>query len=516
MRELIIDNFAGGGGASTGIELAVGRSVDIAINHDPDAIAMHKVNHPTSKHYCESVWEVNPIEATEGKPVALAWFSPDCKHFSKAKGGKPVEKKIRGLAWIVLKWAGKVRPRVIILENVEEFQTWGPIKKGRPIKAKRGETFNRWKEQLESLGYKVEHRELKACDYGAPTSRKRFFLIARCDGKPIVWPEPTHGPKDSLEVICGLKKAYKTAAEIIDWSIHCPSIFERKKPLAENTLKRIAKGLEKFVFNDAEPFIIPIGYGERKGQQPRVNSIEEPVRTIVSTGKHYLCTPIITQYHTETTKNGVRGQKVDEPIMTLDSSPRYGLVSAFISKSYAGESRSVASSLNDRVHTITARPCFSLVEVALEKSKDNSREVQEFLDKYYGKATFGDRKNKDDAFLIKYYGQGVGQDIEAPLDTVVSKDRFGLVTIKGEEYKILDIGLRMLTPRELFNAQGFPEEYIIDQDHTGKTYAKTKQVARCGNAVPPPFAKALVEANLPELCKGSIIDVHARMVNWPQ
>lgn len=475
MKELIIDNFAGGGGASTGIELATGRSVDIAINHDPAAIAMHKANHPTSKHYCESVWEVDPIEATKGQPVWLAWFSPDCKHFSKAKGGKPVEKKIRGLAWIVLKWAGKVKPRVIILENVEEFQTWGPIKKGRPIKSKKGETFRKWKEQLESLGYVVEHRELKACDYGAPTSRKRFFLIARCDGKPIVWPEPTHGPKDTLEVQAGLLKPYKTAAEIIDWSIPCPSIFERSKPLAENTLKRIAKGLEKFVFNNSDPFLINLDNNTKVASN-------------------------LIQYHTETSKSSVRGQKLDEPIMTLDSSPRYGLVSAFISKSYAGESRSVASSLDDCVHTITARPCFSLVEVAIGKGVDHSKEVQEFLDKYYGKAVFGDRKAKDDSFLIKYYGQGVGQDIETPLDTVVSKDRFGLVTIKGEDYKILDIGLRMLTPRELFNAQGFPEDYIIDHDYTGKIYAKTKQVARCGNAVPPPFAKALVEANLPEMC----------------
>lgn len=469
MSELIIDNFAGGGGASTGIELAIGRSVDIAINHDPDAIAMHKVNHPTSKHYCESVWEVNPIEATGGKPVALAWFSPDCKHFSKAKGGKPVEKKIRGLAWIVLKWAGKVRPRVIILENVEEFQTWGPIKKGRPIKSKKGETFNKWKEQLESLGYVVEHRELKACDYGAPTSRKRFFLVARCDGKPIVWPEPTNAPKDTLEVQAGLLKPYRTAAEIIDWSIPCPSIFERSKPLAENTLKRIAKGLEKFVFNNSEPFILSIG--QTGFSNDRTRSIHDPINTIVSKAEACLVTPTLIQYHTETSKNSVRGQKVDEPIMTLDSSPRYGLV-----------------------------------EVALEKGKDHSEEVQKFLDKYYGRAVFGDRKNKDDAFLIKYYGQGVGQDIRTPLDTVVSKDRFGLVTIKGEEYKILDIGLRMLTPRELFNAQGFPEDYIIDHDYAGKTYAKTKQVARCGNAVPPPFAKVLVEANLPELCKDSIID----------
>lgn len=427
---LIIDNFAGGGGASTGIELATGRSVDIAINHDPAAIAMHKVNHPTTKHYCESVWDVNPREAVRNNKVALAWFSPDCKHFSKAKGGKPVEKKIRGLAWIVLKWAGTVRPRVIILENVEEFQTWGPLKKGRPIKSKKGETFRKWKEQLESLGYEVDHRELKACDYGAPTSRKRFFLIARCDGKPIVWPEPTHAPKDTLETLYGLKQEYRTAAEIIDWSIPCPSIFERKKPLAENTLKRIAKGLEKFVFNNPEPFILSIG--QTGFSQDRTRSVHEPLNTIVTKAEACLIAPTLIQYHTETSKSSVRGQKVDEPIMTLDSSPRYGLVSAF---------------------------------------------------------------------LIKYYGKGIGQDIKEPLDTVVSKDRFGLVTIKGVDYKIADIGLRMLTPRELFNAQGFPEDYIIDHDYTGKTYPKTKQVARCGNAVPPPFAKALVEANLPELCK---------------
>lgn len=497
MKELIVDNFAGGGGASTGIELATGRSVDIAINHDPDAILMHKTNHPTTKHYCENVWEVNPKEATQGQPVGLAWFSPDCKHFSKAKGGKPVEKKIRGLAWIVLKWAGTVRPRVIILENVEEFQTWGPLKKGRPIKNKKGETFNKWKSQLESLGYKIEHRELKACDYGAPTNRKRFFLIARCDGKPIVWPEPTHGDPNRLEVQCGMLKPWRTAAEIIDWSIPGKSIFERNKPLAENTLKRIALGLEKFVFNNPEPFIVSIG--QTGFTKDRSRSIHEPLNTIVSKAEACLITPTLIQYHTETSKNSVRGQNIDEPIMTLDSSPRYGLVSAFISKSYAGESRSVASGLDDSLHTITARACHSLVEVKLDvEPKNHSYEVNQFLEKYCGKASFGYR---DTSFLIKYYGKGVGQDINKPLDTVVSKDRFGLVSIKGIDYQIIDITLRMLEPHELFAAQGFPKEYIIDHDYTGKTYAKTKQVARCGNAVPPPFAKALVQANLPELCK---------------
>ncbi|CAI3548059.1 DNA cytosine methyltransferase [Clostridium neonatale] len=498
MKELIIDNFAGGGGASTGIELAIGRSVDIAINHDPAAIAMHKANHPNSKHYCESVWEVDPLEATAGEKVGLAWFSPDCKHFSKAKGGKPVEKKIRGLAWIVLKWAGKVRPRVIILENVEEFQTWGPLKKGRPIKNRKGETFRKWKEQLESLGYVVDHRELKACDYGAPTIRKRFFLIARCDGKKIVWPEPTHGNPNTLEVQAGLLKPWKTAADIIDWNIPCKSIFERSKPLAENTLKRIAKGLEKFVFNNPEPFIVSIG--QTGFSKDRSRSIHDPLNTIVSKAEACLVTPTLIQYHTETSKTGVRGQRIDEPIMTLDSSPRYGLVSAFISKSYAGASRSVASSMNDGIHTITARPCHSLVEIKLDKECSNhNEEVEEYLKKYYGKPVFGDKATQ--SFLIKYYGNDVGQDINTPLGTVVSKDRFGLITIKGIDYQISDIGLRMLEPHELFAAQGFPKDYIIDHDCDGKAYPKTKQVARCGNAVPPPFAKALVAANLPEICK---------------
>lgn len=375
MRELIIDNFAGGGGASTGIELATGRDVDIAINHDEAAILMHKTNHPSTTHYCENVWDVDPRKATKGQPVGLAWFSPDCEHFSKAKGGKPVEKRIRGLAWIVLKWAGTVRPRVIMLENVEEFQTWGPIRKGRPIKSKQGETFRLWKSQLESLGYTIEHRELRACDYGAPTTRKRFFLIARCDGKPIVWPEPTHAPIDSIEVQWGLKEPYRTAGEIIDWSVPCPSIFNRSKPLSENTMRRIAKGIQKYIIEDKEPYMVPGG-----------------------------------------------------AITTVDKS--------------------------------------RLVE----------------------------------AFLIKYYGCGIGQSLKEPLHTITSKDRFGLITVRGEKYQIVDIGLRMLEPRELFNAQGFPQDYIIDHDYTGREYPKTQQVARCGNAVPPPFAKALVEANLPEMC----------------
>lgn len=514
MRGIIVDNFAGGGGASTGIELATGRSVDIAINHDPAAIAMHRANHPDSEHYCESVWDVDPIKACKGRVVDLAWFSPDCKHFSKAKGGKPKDKNIRGLAWVAVKWAKAVKPRVIMLENVEEFKTWGPLlNDGMPDPIKKGQTFNLFVSNLKKLGYQVDWRELKACDYGAPTTRKRFFLIARCDGQKIRWPEPTHGAPNSIEVACGLLKPWRTAAEVIDWSIPCKSIFGRQKPLSENTLKRIAKGLQKFVIENPNPFIVRIGQTgfAKDGLQ---YTLDEPLTTIVSKAEHCLVTPHLIQYHSETSANSVRGQQLDEPIMTIDSNPRYGLVSAFISKNYAGASRSVASDLNDGVHTITARGCHSLVDVKLDKESTLSDEVADFFKKYYGKAVFGDRVKEPvntivsapvkigeaRSYLVKYYGQSNAQNIEEPLGTVTSKDRFGLVTIKGEQYRIVDIGLRMLEPRELFKAQGFPDDYIIDTDADGRPYPKSAQVARCGNAVPPPFANALVRANLPEIC----------------
>lgn len=535
-EEMIIDNFAGGGGASTGIELATGRAVDAAINHDPDAILMHQTNHPQTRHYCESVWDVNPWEVTRGRPVGLAWFSPDCKHFSKAKGSKPVDRNIRGLAWIVLKWAGTVKPRVIILENVEEFQTWGPVRKGKPVKSRRGETFRKWKEQLQALGYEIDHRELVAADYGAPTIRKRFFLIARCDGKPIIWPERTHAPKDSEEVKSGKCKPWRGAAEIIDWTIPCPSIFDTTdeikekygiravRPLAVNTRKRIARGIEKFVLQNKEPFIVPIGYGERKGQAPRVHDIKEPVSTVVSSGKQYLCqpelspfivqvnhkgeqfrgqelkepiptitgkhgyglaTPVMTaiavskaeqclampsliQYHTEQSER-VRGQGMDEPIMTLDAANRYGLSVAFLSKFYK---TGIGQKPDEPLHTVTTSAGhFGIVTVKMNWSEMNLHhwnEVRELLNAYCGYA--------------------------------IAEDEILLLDVNGTLYFISDIGLRMLTPRELYAANGFPPDYIIDHDYTGRAYGKTKQVARCGNAVPPPFAEALVRANLPEMC----------------
>ena len=543
--ELIVDNFAGGGGASTGIELATGYSVDIAINHDPEAIKMHKANHPYTRHYCENVWAVDPVKACKGHPVALAWFSPDCKHFSKAKGGKPKDKNIRGLAWVACRWAGLVRPRVIMLENVEEFKTWGPLNRShRPIKAKQGVTFKKFVSQLQDLGYQVEFRELVAADYGAPTMRKRFFMIARCDGKPIVWPEPTHGPADSEEVKNGLRKPYVGAYTQIDFSRPCPSIFDTSeeikekygiravRPLAPKTMERIARGLKKFVLNNPEPFIIQCNHGgERRsndirepmptitgkhgygivepyvvqiGQtgfsEDRSKDVREPLTTIVSKNEHCLISPTLIQYHSETAQGEVRGQTIKDPIMTVDGSNRYGLVTSFLHKYYDGGYTGAGEDMKNPLPTVTAWDHNSVVTANLIQMNNHcdGRDMRDPIPTITaGDGHFGEVR----AFLIKYYGQGTGQDIKAPLDTVTAQDRFGLVTINGVDYQIVDIGLRMLEPRELYGCQGFPDDYIIDHDYTGKTYPRSEQVRRCGNAVCPPIPAALVHANLPEICK---------------
>lgn len=603
--EIFVDNFAGGGGASTGIELATGRPVDIAINHDPDAIAMHSKNHPYTTHYCESVWEVNPVKACKGQKVALAWFSPDCKHFSKAKGGKPVSKNIRGLAWIVLKWAALVRPRVIILENVEEFQTWGPIKRGRPVKSRKGETFAKWKGQLEALGYAVEHKELKACDYGAPTIRKRFFLVARCDGQPIVFPQPTHGDPNSLEVKDGKLLPWRTAAECIDFTLPCKSIFERPKPLADNTMARIAKGADKFVINNPEPFIVqvnhgggfrgqgldeplqtvtakhgygvvdpflvPIGYGERKGQTPRVNDICDPLGTIVSSGKHYLCSPSLApyvmynnannmpgdveeplrtiatgnrcflampsliQYHSERTKSEVRGQPVGNPFLTVDTQPRYAVNMPFLSKYFGGVvgvdvgqplptvtaidhnalaavnlveyySTGRALDVNTPMHTLTTKDRQALVEshLCVLRNHMDCKPWQQPLSTLTAATghmaevrTYLTKVNSD--MQLGYWPQ-VRELLNKHCGYALAEDELLLFWIKGCWYFICDIGLRMLEPRELYNAQGFPFDYIIDFEVNGKRYSKAAQVARCGNSVCPALAEALTRANLPEYC----------------
>lgn len=587
--EIIVDNFAGGGGASTGIELAAGRPVTIAINHDPDAILMHKTNHPYTAHYQASVWDIDPCKVCRGRPVGLAWFSPDCKHFSKAKGGKPVDKNIRGLAWIVLRWAGTVAPRVIMLENVEEFQTWGPVRRGHPIKSRAGQTFRRFIDQLEGLGYAVEWRELVAADYGAPTTRKRFFLIARRDGRPIVWPEPTHAPAGSREVKAGNKLPWRSAAEVIDWSLPCPSIFDTRKeirekyglsaqrPLRPNTMRRIIRGVDKFSIKAPEPFLVVVnhagGFRGQGAQEPlqtvtakhgygvaapvmapltmhnnenavgtkitepvntitssgagghqmvitptltaigqtgggdRSRKITEPTHTQVSKAEECLVAPVMIQYHTEQSEK-VRGQGVTEPIMTIDASNRYGLAAASLVKYYGNDQH--GQKISGPLHTVTAKDREGLTIAHMVKMKGTnlggsmSEPVQTITagGGHFGVVTTTAVKAESDAdlkhwpeireLLNTYCGYNLGSE-----DVI-------LFQIDGTLYFMADIGLRMLTPRELYSANGFPPDYIIDRDYKGNSYGKSKQVARCGNAVPPPFAAALVRANLPEWCGAEI------------
>lgn len=629
--EIIVDNFAGGGGASTGIEIATGRLVALAVNHDPAAILMHRTNHPYTEHFQASVWDIDPKAVCRGRPVGLAWFSPDCKHFSKAKGAALVDRKIRGLAWITLRWAATVRPRVIILENVEEFQTWGPVRKGKPVKRLAGTTFRKFIDQLTELGYTVEFRELVAADFGAPTSRKRFYMIARCDGKPIVWPKPTHS-KTGAD---GLPK-WRSAAEIIDWSLPCPSVFASKaeimeryglkavRPLAKNTMRRVIRGVDKFTIRSGKPFIVPTGYGERKGQAPRVHDMDAPVPTIVGTGKENLCRPLLApvtvtntsnsvggtvgapvhtvttagnqmlvtpflaecnhsggghiapvtdahktitakhtggivapaliQYHTEQTES-VRASGLGTPINTVDASNRYGLTCANLVEYYTGGR---PLDVQDPMHTVT--------------SHDREAVVAAHIAKYYGgvvgekvgeplpTVTAIDHNAVCAAHVVKFKGDNVGTPPSEPLQTVTasagkerecsggtfavckaylakmrSGDNLGhwpeirallnefcgytlaeddvlLLEIGGALYYIADIGLRMLSPRELYNAMGFPPDYIIDRDYLGNEYKKSAQVARCGNAVCPPVASALVRANLPEWC-GVTITTMAQLMD---
>ncbi|HHD7466005.1 TPA: DNA cytosine methyltransferase [Klebsiella oxytoca] len=684
MKEIIVDNFAGGGGASTGIELAIGRSVDIAINHDPNAVAMHTTNHPDTLHYCESVFDVDPETATAGKPVGLAWFSPDCRHFSKAKGSKPVEKEIRGLAWIVIRWALSVRPRVMMLENVEEFKTWGPLLAGemRPDPARAGETFQAFVDMLSTgvpadhpalieccdflqlspdsaqvkrlvagLGYDVGYRELRACDYGAPTIRKRFFMVMRRDGQFIVWPELTHGDPKSPAVQAGSLVPWSTAAECIDWSIDAPSIFGRKKQLAVNTMKRIARGIQRFVLDNPTPFIVKCNHTTTKGKYDcfRGQSLAEPLQTITKTHGYAIAVPHLTKFRT-----GATGQPVTEPVPTVTAGTSrrpggnghaLGLVEAALAPFMAGnggsEYQAKPRPLDKPAHTILkqSRSCVVAPVIARQFGASVGHRADEpsatitaggggksqlvvptliqmgygerpgqaprvpGLDKPLGTVVAGGGKHAVvGAFLAKHYGgnyqgAGVGLDepahsvttvdhhavvaahlmvnntghpggpVESPAHTVTTgnhhavvashlvklrgtcrdgqrtdapmptitaggqhvgevettlavehhderraqqvlaflkeycgADSTGLVEIAGVTYRIVDIGMRMLQPRELYRAQGFPEWYIIDQDYRGVKYAKDKQVARCGNAVPPPFAEALVRANLPELC----------------
>lgn len=686
--EIIVDNFAGGGGASTGIELAIGRSVDIAINHDPNAVAMHTTNHPGTLHYCESVYSVRPKVATAGRRVGLAWFSPDCRHFSKAKGAKPVEKAIRGLAWIVIRWALDVGPRVMMLENVEEFKTWGPLLAAemRPDPERVGETFLAFVGMLTSgvpadhpallecceflelspdseqarrlvagLGYVVDFRELRACDYGAPTIRKRFFMVMRRDGQPIVWPEATHGDPKSPAVLAGKLAPWRTAAECIDWSIPAPSIFGRKKPLAENTLRRIARGIQRFVIESASPFIVKCNHTTTRGKYDcfRGQELDDPLQTITKTHGFAVAVPHLTKFRTGATGQPVTepvptvtagtsrrpggnghalgiveaglvpflagnggseyqakprpldkpahtilkesracvvapviarqfgasvGHRPDEPSATITAggggksqlvvptliqmgygerpgqAPRvpgldkplgtvvagggkHAVVGAFLAKHYGGNYTGPGVGLDEPAHSVTTVDHHALVTAQIvgvggRAGQSRPRDVSEPLQTMTTKAdaamvtshliklrgTCRDGQTTDEPMpTITAGGQHVGevkttlavedydeeraQQVLAFLQQYCGEDSTGLVDIGGVTYRIVDIGMRMLQPHELYRAQGFPEWYIIDQDYRGVKYAKDKQVARCGNAVPPPFADALVRANLPELCQ---------------
>lgn len=495
-HELIIDNFAGGGGTSTGLEQAFKRPVDVAINHDPKALAMHRINHPETVHHCESVWDIDPIQATGNQPVGLVWLSPDCKHFSKAKGGKPVEKKIRGLAWVALRWAAKTRPRVIMLENVEEFKTWGDLgADGKPCPKNKGRTFNSFVNALKRQGYVVDWRELRACDYGSPTIRKRFFLIARRDGLAIQWPEPTHGNPDSHQVQKGKLKPWRTAAECIDWSIECPSIFTRKRPLAAATMDRIAKGIDRYVIKSAKPFIVKANHTAEYYKCFRGQSLDDPLQTVTSSPGFSLVAPVLTEC---ANASNPRSMPADEPLRTICAQVKGGhhaLISAHLAKNYTGV---VGSDIDEPVHTITAKDHNSLVVSHLSKMKNNC--VGQSVDTPIHAMTTVNQFAEVRAFLTAFYGnEKDGNSVNEPLRTIPTKDRFGLVSIAGKDYQITDIGFRMLQPVELFKAQGFPESYIFDRGICEKgleiKLTKTEQTRMVGNSVCPQLARALVEAN---------------------
>lgn len=529
-EEIIVDSFAGGGGASTGIEVATGRVVSIAINHDADAILMHSVNHPFTEHYQASVWDIDPEEVCKGRPVGLAWFSPDCKHFSKAKGSALVDKHIRGLAWIVLRWAATVRPRVIMLENVEEFQTWGPVRKGKPIKKKACKTFQQWKWQLMNLGYEIEHRELMAADYGAPTSRKRFVLVARCDGRPIVWPERTHAPADHPDVIAGKLLPWRSAAEIIDWTQPMYSIFATKqeikerygvnavRPLADNTMRRTIRGVDKFTIKSGKPFLVPTGYGDMSAanviqyhteqtEAARVNGLTEPMPTVDASNRYAVVTAHLNEYY----GNG-QPIAITKPMRTVTSHDRESLTAVHLDKYFGGGYSGCGNSADEPVTTITAEPRHSIcaAHIVEFKGQDKGQSAADPLRTITASAgEFGVASVR-----IERYAPGAEMgywpEIRALLNRfcgyTLKEDEILLLTICGTEYFISDILLRMLTPRELYNAMGFPPDYIIDfvDPKTGKEYSKSAKVARCGNAVCPPMAEAMVRANLPEWCGGKI------------
>jgi DNA (cytosine-5)-methyltransferase 1 len=517
LLDLIIDSFAGGGGASLGIEMALGRSPDIAINHDAEAIAMHAANHPTTLHLSKNIWKVDPLDHVKGRKVGLAWFSPDCKHFSKAKGGKPVARNIRDLAWVVVLWAQRVRPAIIFLENVEEFRTWGPLDEdGMPCKVRSGATFKRWVNELRKMGYKVEHRELRACDYGAPTIRKRLFLIARCDGLPIVWPDPTHGAPDDPEVRANRKAPWRTAAECVDWALPCHSIFLTReegravgvnRPLAENTMARIAKGVKRYVLDAAEPFIVHVADGlivpvVTRGQHGGGNrSGDGPLHTVTASDgdTNQLLAAHLEAYYGEGNGGTNRSAALTDPVKTVVTENRHALVTAFLAQHNTGM---VGHDTRKPVSTILQRGTQQAVVTAHCINLKGSDRRASAADTPAPSVTAGGTHiGEVRAFLVKYYGADQDPRLEEPLHTVTTKHRFGLVYVHGEPYQIVDIGMRMLAPRELFRAQGFPDSYEIEVEFEGKMLSKAAQIRMCGNSVSPVMASALVAANYPVAAK---------------
>ncbi|GEP11804.1 DNA cytosine methyltransferase [Methylobacterium gnaphalii] len=601
MRELIVDGFAGGGGASEGITLALGRGPDLAYNHDAEALAMHRMNHPETRHVRANIMQVDPLQEVGNRRIGLAWFSPDCKHHSKAKGGKPVKRAIRDLAWVVVLWAKRARPRVILLENVEEFADWGPLVEREPGKfypcpERRGQTFERWVGELRRLGYRVEWRELRACDYGAPTIRKRLFLIARRDGRPIVWPAPTHAPlhvnSDGLVTAWtkghGLTSAdlqgmrpQRTAASIIDWSQPCHSIFLTRedgraagvnRPLAENTMARIAKGVKRYVLDAAAPFIVSLNHGDSGGR--REYGVDEVMRTLTGSRGEAIVTPFVAHHRTghvgasaevplcTVTANGFevrpggaapigivapilthaqqggRSRSAGEPLHTVTASSKdqnqvaavmlsrqFGasvgsdatepvgtvtaggggktaLVAAFLAQH---NTDMVGHAATEPVSTIVGKGCTqAVVSAGLLSLKGSERRLRDVEAPAATVLAGGTHAAEVRAFLTKYYGPSVGQPLEEPAHTTTTKARFGLVQVlvAGEPYVITDIGMRMLTPRELFRAQGFGDHYVIDrglaEDGTTIPLTKTAQIRMCGNSVCPDIARALVAANYRE------------------
>lgn len=634
MRELIIDSFAGGGGASLGIYQALGRHPDVAVNHNADAIAMHAANHPATTHYTEDVFHLNPRQVTGGKPVGLLWASPDCKHFSRAKGGKPVSKQIRGLAWVVVKWASDVKPRVIILENVREFEEWGPLVprwscscgwKGTegqlklcrrkpacprcesrkvvatgdmvPDPKRKGLTFRQFVGRLRAQGYAVEWKVLNAADFGAPTHRRRLFLIARRDGEPIVWPEPTHGDPKKIAASRGDLfpsdlAPWRTAAECIDWSIPCPSIFDRKKPLAEKTLKRIALGIKRYVLDNPTPFVVdmqrenrPRGTGEPMGtvttQDNRFNLVTpvvapvrshgggrrahpmgeplptvtganrgelslvapvvarigqtngngsyssdpaSPLTTITSKAEHLVVTPHLMRHFGKSSDAPVTGPAptvmpggegktvliaptlvqtgygeregqsprcldIEKPLGTVvGGAAKHALASAWIVKHFGGM---VGVSAETPLPTTTARGTQNQLAVANLVHMNHGDKTCSGVDEPARTVTAsGTHAALVYSFLVKYFGTAIGCEVGGPTPTVTGKDRFGLVTVEigGEPFVIVDIGMRMLKPRELARAQGFPDSYKL-------TGTATNQVERIGNSVCPVMARVLAGAN---------------------